>query len=188
MCRELGSDRFFLSRLKVTFACVGWVNFLCLVSRRLGLILSSLALRSIPLSRRILSSTPRNAIATHVRGAWECGRGRVELFNINFGPNSCAIEYCWLKSLTLFKCSPQPMLLLFVTVVTVVQRPASRKWQNPRLKPEKTWGFPGIFGYITRTGRWRSSWVTARPSLLLFSRPNVSYCCWGAPLLFCCYC
>ena len=31
--------------------------------------------------------------------------------------------------------------------------------------------------------------VTARPrSLLLFSRPNVSYCCWGAPLLFCCYC
>ena len=30
---------------------------------------------------------------------------------------------------------------------------------------------------------------TARPrSLLLFSRPNVSYCCWGAPLLLCCYC
>ena len=71
------------------------------------------------------------------------------------------------------KCSPQPMLLLFVTVVTVVQRSAR--------------GFR-VFSGITRTGRWRSSWVTARPSLLLFSRPNVSYCCWGAPLLFCCYC
>ena len=90
MCRELGSDRFFLSRLKVTFACVGWVNFLCLVSRRLGLILSSLALRSIPLSRRILSSTPRNAIATHVRGAWECGRGRVVAFAIL--PNGASMQ------------------------------------------------------------------------------------------------
>jgi len=39
------------------------------------------------------------------------------------------------------------MLLLFVTVVTAVQRPASRKWQNPRVKPENAWGFPGIFGY-----------------------------------------
>ena len=39
------------------------------------------------------------------------------------------------------------MLLLFVTVVTVVQRPASRKWQKTRVKPENTWGFPGIFGY-----------------------------------------
>ena len=41
----------------------------------------------------------------------------------------------------------QPKLLLFVTVVTVVQRPASRKWQKTRVKPENTWDFPGIFGY-----------------------------------------
>ena len=38
-----------------------------------------------------------------------------------------------------------------VTVVTVVQRPASgkrRKWQKTRVKPEEnTWVFPGIFGY-----------------------------------------
>jgi len=39
------------------------------------------------------------------------------------------------------------MLLLFVTVVTVVQRPASRKRQKTRVKPENTWVFPGIFGY-----------------------------------------
>ena len=39
------------------------------------------------------------------------------------------------------------MLLLFVTVVTVVQRPASRKRQKTRVNPENTWVFPGIFGY-----------------------------------------
>ena len=39
------------------------------------------------------------------------------------------------------------MLLLFVTVVTVVQRPASGKRQKAQVKPENTWGFPGIFGY-----------------------------------------
>jgi len=39
------------------------------------------------------------------------------------------------------------MLLLFVTVVTVVQRSASRKCQKPRVNPENTWVFPGIFGY-----------------------------------------
>jgi len=39
------------------------------------------------------------------------------------------------------------MLLLFVTVVTVVQRPASRKSPKNRVKPENTWVFPGIFGY-----------------------------------------
>jgi len=43
-----------------------------------------------------------------------------------------------------------------------------------------------IFGFFPH---WtlRSSWgTTIRPSFLLFSGPNVSYCCWGAPLLFCC--
>jgi len=39
------------------------------------------------------------------------------------------------------------MLLLFVTVDTVVQRPASRKRLKNRVKPENTWVFPGIFGY-----------------------------------------
>ena len=48
---------------------------------------------------------------------------------------------------TLFKCSHQPKLLLFVTVVTVVQWSASRKCQKTRVKPENTWVFPGIFGY-----------------------------------------
>jgi len=39
------------------------------------------------------------------------------------------------------------MLLLFVTVVTVVQRPAKQKMAKPRVKPQNTWDFPGIFGY-----------------------------------------
>ena len=43
--------------------------------------------------------------------------------------------------------TPAHMLLLFVTVVTVVQRSASRKCQTPRVIPENTWEFPGIFGY-----------------------------------------
>ena len=38
------------------------------------------------------------------------------------------------------------MLLLFVTVVTVVQRPASRTAKNPG-KTRKYLGFPGYFGY-----------------------------------------
>ena len=86
------------------------------------------------------------------------------------------------------------MLLLFVTVVTVVQRPA----KNPGTQVFCLLAVYLLGRYlevfcllgtqvssgITRTGQ-RSSWVTARPSLLLFSRPNVSYCCWGAQLLFC---
>ena len=41
------------------------------------------------------------------------------------------------------RCSPQPKLLLFVTVVTVVQWSASRKChEKPRVKPENTWVFP----------------------------------------------
>jgi len=44
------------------------------------------------------------------------------------------------------------MLLLFVTVVTVVQRPATSKQKmakNPGKNPKivNTWDFPGIFGY-----------------------------------------
>ena len=54
--------------------------------------------------------------------------------------------------LNVVQVSPQPMLLLFVTVVTVVQRSASRKCQKTRVKPENTWGFPGIFGYYPQTG------------------------------------
>ena len=92
-----------------------------------------------------------------------------------------------LNVVQVFTPAQLPKLLLFVTVV---QQPASRKCQKTRVKPENTWVFRGVFSGITRT--WtprRSSWVTGRPSLLLFSRPNVSYCCWGAPLLlFCCYC
>ena len=60
------------------------------------------------------------------------------------------------------------MLLLFVTVVTVVQRSASRKCQKTRVKPENTWGFPGIFGYYPHCGRWRDR----RGSL-----PGLPYCC-----------
>ena len=96
------------------------------------------------------------------------------------------MHYCWLKSSTLFKCSPQPKLLLFVTVVTVVQWSASRKCQKTRVKPENTWGFPGIFGYYPHWTLWRSrrGSLPGLPYsllLMLFSRPNVSYCCWGAP-------
>ena len=71
----------------------------------------------------------------------------------------------------MFKCSPQPKLLLFVTVVTVVQRPASRKWQKTRVKPENTWGFPGIFGYYPH---WtlEIQIVVGRGSL-----PGLPYCC-----------
>ena len=76
------------------------------------------------------------------------------------------MHYCWLKSSTLFKCSPQPKLLLFVTVVTVVQRPASRKWQKTRVKPENTWDFPGIFGYYPH-------WTRDRRGSL----PGLPYCC-----------
>ena len=45
-----------------------------------------------------------------------------------------------LNVVQVFTPAAQPhALLLFVTVVTVVQRPASRKWQNPRVNPENTW-------------------------------------------------
>ena len=46
--------------------------------------------------------------------------------------------------------------------------------KTPGVNPENTRGGPGIFGYYPH---WTlgSSWVTGRPSLLLFSRPNVSY-------------
>ena len=44
--------------------------------------------------------------------------------------------------------SPQPKLLLFVTVVTVVQWSASRKCQKTRVKPENTWVFPRVFSGI----------------------------------------
>ena len=54
-----------------------------------------------------------------------------ELFNINFGLRAEIL-------ITLFKCSPQPMLLLFVTVVTVVQRSAKAENAKPRVKPENT--------------------------------------------------
>ena len=59
------------------------------------------------------------------------------------------------------------MLLLFVTVVTVVQRPASRKWQNPRVKPENTWVFPGISGVLPALDA-----GDRRGSL-----PGLPYCC-----------
>ena len=71
------------------------------------------------------------------------------------------------------------MLLLFVTVVTVVQRPASRKWQTPRVKPENTWGFPlfpDIFGYyphwkVDTTGsEARATRVRGQASLLHAAR------------------
>ena len=110
------------------------------------------------------------------------------------------LYYCWLKSSTLFKCSPQPKLLLFVTVVTVVQWSASRKCQKTRVKPENTRGtrkypgFPGIFGYYPH---WTLEIVVGHCQafliicLLLFSRPNVSYCFVGEPhccSVHCCYC
>ena len=50
----------------------------------------------------------------------------------------------------MFKCSPQPKLLLFVTVVTVVLSGHGKQNELPK-KPGKTrkyLGFPiGIFGY-----------------------------------------
>ena len=77
------------------------------------------------------------------------------------------MRYCWLKSLTLFKCSLQPMLLLFVTVVTVVQRSASRKCQKTRVKPKNTWVFPGIFRVLPALDA-----GDRRGSL-----PGLPYCC-----------
>ena len=80
------------------------------------------------------------------------------------------MHYCWLKSSTLFKCSPQPKLLLFVTVVTVVQWSASRKCQKTRVKPENTWVFLQVF-----------SGITALPALDAGDRrgslPGLPYCC-----------
>jgi len=106
---------------------------------------------------RITVTSARTATASLV-GAQPQGRGRrardpalhdpgvrdlgtrtaldIELFNINF---------VWLKSLTLFKSSPQPLLLLFVTVVTVVQRLASRNAKKPGGKTRKYLEFPRYF-------------------------------------------
>ena len=57
-------------------------------------------------------------------------------------------------------------------------------------KTRKYLGFPGYFRVLPAldAGDRRGSLPGLPYSLLLFSRPNVSYCCWGAPLLFCCYC
>ena len=80
------------------------------------------------------------------------------------------LRYCWLKSSMLFKCSSQPMLLLFVTVVTVVQPGQSKQKmaKNPG-KTRKTWYiFRGYFRVLPALDtRDRRGTVTARPSLLL---------------------
>ena len=77
------------------------------------------------------------------------------------------MRYCWLKSSTLFKCSLQPKLLLFVTVVTVVQWSASRKCQKTRVNPENTVGFPGCFRVLPALDA-----GDRRGSL-----PGLPYCC-----------
>ena len=62
------------------------------------------------------------------------------------------------------------MLLLFVAVVTVVavvQRSASRKYQKTRVKPENTWDFRVFVSGIALDAGDRRGTVTARPSLLL---------------------
>ena len=59
------------------------------------------------------------------------------------------------------------MLLLFVTVVTVVQRPASRKRQKTRVKPENTPGFSRYFRVLPALDA-----GDRRGSL-----PGLPYCC-----------
>ena len=59
------------------------------------------------------------------------------------------------------------MLLLFVTVVTVVQRPASRKRQKTAGKPRKYLGFPGYFRVLPALDA-----GDRRGSL-----PGLPYCC-----------
>ena len=59
------------------------------------------------------------------------------------------------------------MLLLFVTVVTVVQRSASRKCQKTRVKPENTQGFPRYFRVLPALDA-----GDRRGSL-----PGLPYCC-----------
>ena len=83
------------------------------------------------------------------------------------------------------------LLLLLLLLLFSDQRSASRK-KMPK-KPgktalENTWVFPGKFGYYRH---WTLEIVvgrTARPSLLLFSRPNViTIVVGGDPTeLFCC--
>jgi len=92
-------------------------------------------------------------------------RPAVELFNINFGPNSRALVLA--EILNVVQVFTTAHAVTVVTIVTVVQRSASRKWQKTRVKPENTWGVSRVFLGITRTGRWRSSWVTARAFLIV---------------------
>ena len=77
------------------------------------------------------------------------------------------------------------MLLLFVTVVTVVQW--SAKAENAQKNPGKTRKYLGFPGYF-RVSHWTLEIVVGHCQaflIVVLSRPNVSYCCWGAPLLFC---
>ena len=61
------------------------------------------------------------------------------------GPNRVALLLAEILN-ALFKCSPQPMLLLFVTVRLLLL--FSGKFSGQQAENGKnTWGFPGIFGY-----------------------------------------
>ena len=72
------------------------------------------------------------------------------------------------------------MLLLFVTVVTVVQRSASRKCQKTRVKPENTWVFPDgrpqAQGYIIQP---TCSMVVQMPPMTSTGVPQASSRCLG---------
>jgi len=62
--------------------------------------------------------------------------------------------------------TPAQELLLFVTLVTVVQQ----KLPKTRVTPEKTWGFPGIFGYYPHwtpeivVGHWQAFLIVVQPA------------------------
>jgi len=119
--------------------------------------------------------------------------------NVNLGPNSCAILLAEILK-TLFKSvHPAAPITHAVTVCYCCyccSAASKQKIAKKRVKPENTRvtrkypGFPRVFSGITHcTLEIVVGHCQGRPSLLLsFNRPNVSYCCWGAPLLFCCYC
>ena len=83
---------------------------------------------------------------------------------------------------------PAHILLLFVLLLLLLfsgQQAENVKKPGPGVTP-KVPGFSQVFSGITpRTldAGDRRGFLPA----LLFSWPYVSYCCWGAPLLFCCY-
>ena len=58
------------------------------------------------------------------------------------------MRYCWLKSSTLFKCSPQPNASCYCLLLLLLLF-SGQQAENPKNpgKTRKYLGFPGIFGY-----------------------------------------